>query len=1055
MTRLLFYLIIMSCGIATISQAQPKYLPKVNQKPNEEAIQQFMEGYSILEDTIKNPLYWYEIEGGYYEKIINARSAVIYPAIRTKKIASYLWKEAYIGYRKPVYKKVKIQVLAQEGYEELGVIKAPLDSIKLMVYPHPIEKVYWIKRKVPVSNITGNCYNHQLQIDTCFWQKHLIKNYGGGMEYIQKKNDSVYIAKKYPDIYTTQIVWRIDSVATAQQALRQNLFKIAAKYKKYSQTIVTNPATYLHISLDDSYRYLIEYKPREYSHYSMYNVISGIENVVPIYPCLYGNAFRYNNLNSCIRYPQFVPHRYSKKEQKLKHWKPKYETLADYKIPHNLSWDFSNYHHNKNNGSLSPYFYKHNQPIALLQEALQKKNYYLGTINNILDTNTQTALRKYKEQNDIQEDYLSKQTLQELGINVYYPEPLKEPKFAIKQVANPTDLKRIREAYNQIVKEHLYDDDTIKMYKKAVDQKALKIQKAYSEPTFKGGIGAWKEYLQHYPPDFSQIVDKTISGKISVSGVVNKQGYFIAPRIITGISSDMNEAVLQWCYQMPRWQPAKQVGHKVNKKVKFNLYYTWDSEKQEPCFSFDRTQKYSFAIENEFISSTHFPTNPIHLQKNPKYTIHIKRYSSDIQESYVNDKLTEELINHHSYDYPLPADTADFSITTELQSCPWNSHHDLLLVGIRSKQIDFSNVPPHNWVFIEGNSHSWKEKYSLKESVINLLKDNMRPQDRLHFVRNAWKQEQKYSAFDEYNKKQECNIYSDTMYQDINFSAPTLYTAYQLAQKHFVKGDNNRIILFTGYRYDLGIGNNDTSWSYIATQAQNGIAFDVYTMGYYQLDEAMLQKCAAMGKGVFHHTNNQADASKQLLKKWWNENYIVAQNANMNITFNPQYIKAYRLIGYENRQNAHDDSPNDVQGEGEIPANHTITVLYEIIRDTVQMPISSNTTIPNRPTPPTSNTTKAAMFDLQLTYQKPHNSTTIKLNLSVPPLEHYPPLSNNFAWASSIAEFMLLVRDSSFKGTANYEDLIRRATAAKGIDPTGERQECITLMERWKNIRKE
>ena len=69
MTRLLFYLIIVCCGITTISQAQPKYLPKVNQKPNEEAIQQFMEGYSILEDTIKNPLYWYEIEGGYYEKI--------------------------------------------------------------------------------------------------------------------------------------------------------------------------------------------------------------------------------------------------------------------------------------------------------------------------------------------------------------------------------------------------------------------------------------------------------------------------------------------------------------------------------------------------------------------------------------------------------------------------------------------------------------------------------------------------------------------------------------------------------------------------------------------------------------------------------------------------------------------------------------------------------------------------------------------------------------------------------------------------------------------------
>jgi Ca-activated chloride channel family protein len=1055
MTRLLFCIIIVCCGTATTLSAQQKYLPKVNQAPSEDAMQHFWETYNLLEDTIKDPVYWYEIITDDYEKIINARSAVIFPAIRAKKSASYLWKEAYTGYRKPVYKKIAIQILAQESYEELGAIKAPLDGIKQPLNPHPIEKVHWIKRKVPTSNITGNCYDYQLEIDTCFWQKQLIKDYGGGVRYTQNRNDSVYVTKKYPDIYTTQTVWRIDSAKTANQPLRKKLFKIAAQYKNYSQTIVTNPATYLHIVPEDNYRYSIVYRQRWHNYYTYYNVNSGIENCIPIYPWLYANASRYSNFNFCTRYPQSVPHHYGKKEQRLTHWKPKYETLADYKIPSNLSWNFSNYYNSKKRLPPPPYFYKHPQPIALLQEALQKKYYYVGPINNILDTNTQTALRKYQEQHDTQSDYVSKQTLQALEINPYDYKPPKEPVFAIKQVANPTDLKRITEAYNQIVKEHLCGDDTIKMYKKALDDKTLQIQKAYTDATFKGGVSAWREYLQQYPPDFSHVADKTISGRISVSGVVNKQGYFIAPRIITGVSSDMNEAVLEWCYRMPRWQPAKQAGRKVIKRVNFDVYYTWNSERQEPSFSFSRTQRYQFLVENEFMSSAHFPTNPIHLQKSPKYMQSAEQHSNRIQESYVTDKLTEELINYHNYDYPIPADTADFSITTELQSCPWNSRHDLLLVGIQSKKIDFSNVPPHNWVFIEGDSHSWKGRYSLKESALNLLKDNMRPQDRLHIVRNFWKKEQKYYAFDEYNKRQECNTYTDSMYQDINFSAPTLYTAYQLAQKHFVKGGNNRIILFTGCRYELGIGDNDTSWSYIAAQAQDGIAFDVYTMDYYQLDEAMLQKCAAMGKGVFHHTNNQADANKQLLRKWWNENYIVAQNASMNITFNPQYIKTYRPIGYENRQDAHDESTNDVQGEGEIPANHTITVLYEIIRDTVQMPISSSKILSDTTAQSTYDGTKAAMFDVQLTYQKPHDTTTIKQHLSVPPVEYYPPLSNNFAWASSVAEFMLLVRDSSFKGTANYVGLIKRATEAKGLDPTGERQECITLMERWKNLPKQ
>ena len=55
--------------------------------------------------------------------------------------------------------------------------------------------------------------------------------------------------------------------------------------------------------------------------------------------------------------------------------------------------------------------------------------------------------------------------------------------------------------------------------------------------------------------------------------------------------------------------------------------------------------------------------------------------------------------------------------------------------------------------------------------------------------------------------------------------------------------------------------------------------------------------------------------------------------------------------------------------------------------------------------------------------------------------------SNNFNFAASVAQFGMLLRDSEFKGTANYENTIKLAKSAKGIDDEGYRAEFIKLIE--------
>ena len=57
----------------------------------------------------------------------------------------------------------------------------------------------------------------------------------------------------------------------------------------------------------------------------------------------------------------------------------------------------------------------------------------------------------------------------------------------------------------------------------------------------------------------------------------------------------------------------------------------------------------------------------------------------------------------------------------------------------------------------------------------------------------------------------------------------------------------------------------------------------------------------------------------------------VAKDVKLQVEFNPEQVKGYRLIGYENRVMAAEDFADDTKDGGEMGAGHSVTALYEII----------------------------------------------------------------------------------------------------------------------------
>ena len=181
--------------------------------------------------------------------------------------------------------------------------------------------------------------------------------------------------------------------------------------------------------------------------------------------------------------------------------------------------------------------------------------------------------------------------------------------------------------------------------------------------------------------------------------------------------------------------------------------------------------------------------------------------------------------------------------------------------------------------------------------------------------------------------------------------------------------------------------------------------------------------------------------------------FAIAKDVKLQLHFNPAHIAGYRLIGYENRMLATEDFQNDQKDAGELGAGHRVTALYELIPAGQPLPplTRSDSALVEVNLPDTSVTLHGNdLFVLQLRYKQPKGEQPSRL------MEYRLPAaawntaseSENLLLASAVAEFGLLLRDSRYKGSANYQQALDQARQAAKNDPSGYRSELVGLIEK-------
>ena len=410
----------------------------------------------------------------------------------------------------------------------------------------------------------------------------------------------------------------------------------------------------------------------------------------------------------------------------------------------------------------------------------------------------------------------------------------------------------------------------------------------------------------------------------------------------------------------------------------------------------------------------------------------------------------EELINYFDYDYPDPAAGEPFSIVTEMAACPWAPSHRLVHIGLRSKPVAKADLPPSNLVFLldVSGSMDWPDKLPLLKKAFSLLVQQLRTQDQISIVVYAGAAGLVLPPTPGARKAEILETLSRLDAGGSTAGGAGIRLAYKLARENLIEGGNNRVILATDGDFNVGVSSDGELVQMIERERESGVFLTVLGFGTGNLKDAKMEQLADHGNGNYAYIDNVLEARRVLVEQMGATLLTVARDVKLQVEFNPAQVKAYRLIGYENRRLRDEEFNDDSRDAGDLGAGHSVTALYEVILAGSEEPLPGvdplkyqQTTV--RRDAAGSNEVLAA----KLRYKPPEGSESRLLSrVLTKPVDGAVP-SQAFRFAAAVAEFGLLLRDSPHKGAADYDHAFETIRQTLGRDEDGRRSEFLSLIK--------
>lgn len=452
-------------------------------------------------------------------------------------------------------------------------------------------------------------------------------------------------------------------------------------------------------------------------------------------------------------------------------------------------------------------------------------------------------------------------------------------------------------------------------------------------------------------------------------------------------------------------------------------------------------ETYTNLIENNFTLAEKYPETG--------FALNINRASYSNIRRFLNNKMTvppdavriEEMLNYFDFADKTNTDRNNFSCTTRLTQTPWDASKRLLFIKLKAPYINVDTAPATNLVFLVDVSGSMENpnRLPLLKDAFKMLVKNLRDKDTIAMVIYG-------GIVGTYLQPISCK-YKDSINRSIDkleASGETpgeaaIRTAYALAERMYKKEANNRIILATDGDFNVGQTTDKELEDLVVTHRNSGIYLTCLGVGMGNYKDSKLEILAKKGNGNFAYIDNIYEAEKVLISEFSKTMYAVANDASVNVYFNPYYVKKYRLIGFDNRKELLENSLPELEG-GEVGSGHSLMAVFEI------EPVDAmyDSIMRNNP--------DVNIAQLQLHYKMPQSGKQVSANFPVSNnFENFKNCDSSIRFAASVIMFGGLLKQSELWEQLNWDDILKIARNA-ATENDFSQKEFITLVEKAKVI---
>ena len=466
---------------------------------------------------------------------------------------------------------------------------------------------------------------------------------------------------------------------------------------------------------------------------------------------------------------------------------------------------------------------------------------------------------------------------------------------------------------------------------------------------------------------------------------------------------------------------------------------------QEP----GNTEAYNPVDEHRFLAAAANPVSTFSIDVDAASYSNVRRFLSQGTLPPKDAVRLEELVNYFPYRYADHSGRHPFAVSTEVGPCSWSPEHRLVCIGLQARRVPTQDLPPSNLVFLIDVSGSMMspDKLPLVQQAFRALVHELREQDRVAIVVYAGAAGLVLPSTTGAEKATILEAIDRLQAGGSTAGGAGIRLAYDVARQHFDRKGNNRVILATDGDFNVGVSSDAEMVRLVEQRREEGTFLTVLGFGTGNLKDSKMEQMADKGNGHYAYIDNFREAQKVFVQEFGGTLFTVAKDVKIQVEFNPARVQSYRLLGYENRTLAREDFADDRKDAGELGSGHSVTALYEIVPvGATPVALGDDSLTYQRVSIRPEASRSGELMTVRLRYKDPQGSTSRLLEEPVRDRSG-SAASEDMRFASAVAAFALLLRDSEHRGQASYEQVLSLARGARGEDPQGYRGEFIGMVE--------